>query len=271
VDAPVAGDDVGDDAEVELHGGNVTPVSRRGDTVLRQAGPWTATVQKVMLHARSAGVDGIPEPRGFEFPGREWVGYLEGTVPAYPMPAWVWHDSVLVQSARWLREWHDATAGFVATRPVWRAPAHEPPDVICHNDFAQYNLVFDVPESGAIGGVASVQEPHLVGVIDFDTMSPGPRVWDLAYLAYRLVPYLDEPADRAPGAERRDERLSILLDAYGMEFEHVELFRAMSDRLRELADFSEATAESTGRAELREHAAMYRADATRIEEETTGS
>ena len=46
--------------------------------------------------------------------------------------------------------------------------------MICHNDYAPYNLVF--------------RDGRLVGVIDFETAAPGPRAWDLAYLAYRLVP-----------------------------------------------------------------------------------
>ena len=46
--------------------------------------------------------------------------------------------------------------------------------MICHNDFAPYNLAF--------------RDGLPVGAIDFEAASPGPRAWDLAYLAYRLVP-----------------------------------------------------------------------------------
>ena len=49
---------------------------------------------------------------------------------------------------------------------AWQTPAHKPPEVICHNDFAPDNMVFD-------------GRRRLVGVIDGDTASPGPRVWDL--------------------------------------------------------------------------------------------
>ena len=54
---------------------------------------------------------------------------------------------------------------------------HEPREVICHNDFAPYNLMFE--------GTAPT------GVIDFDVASPGPRVWDMGYTAYRFVPLTD--------------------------------------------------------------------------------
>ena len=70
------------------------------------------------------------------------MAYIDGEVPAYPMPAWVWHVSVLDASARMLRAFHDATAGFAREGRTWQLAAHEPDEVICHNDFAPYNLVF---------------------------------------------------------------------------------------------------------------------------------
>ena len=238
--------------EVPLVGGNVTPVSRRGGTVLRSAGPWTPSVQAVLAHARDTGLTRTPEPRGLSPDGRELVSYLPGTVPAYPMPAWVWRDSVLVQAARMLRAWHDATDGFSPDDAVWRLPCHEPFEVICHNDFAQYNLVFDLD-----GG-----EPVLTGVIDFDTMSPGPRLWDIAYLAYRLVPYLDEPD--APEPHTRAARLALLLDAYGTAIAPSEVFAAMEAKLHELADFTQELAAASGRSDLGRDAEMYRDHAARI-------
>ena len=59
--------------------------------------------------------------------------------------------------------------------------------MICHNDFAPHNLVFH-------GGV-------LVGAIDFDTCSPGPRLGDLAYFATRAIP-LSSGGDRDEIARR---------------------------------------------------------------------
>ena len=57
---------------------------------------------------------------------------------------------------------------------MWQSPTREPAEVVCHNDFAPYNTVF--------------RDRRLTGVIDWDMASPGPRVRDLSYLAYRLVP-----------------------------------------------------------------------------------
>ena len=62
-------------------------------------------------------------------------------------------------------------------------------EVICHNDFAPYNLMFE--------------DGRLTGVIDLDLASPGPRVWDMAYTAYRFVPLTDpaNPDAPFPGAD----------------------------------------------------------------------
>lgn len=237
-----------------LTGGNVTPVRRRGDAVLRAAGPWTSSVHSVLAHARLRGVHGVPEPWGLDAAGEEVLEYLPGTVPTYPMPAWVWDEAILEQSARWLRAWHDATADCDPPGAVWRVVAHEPAEVICHNDFAPYNLVFD----------AASTPPRLTGVIDFDTMSPGPRLWDIAYLAYRLVPYLDDSGPEQPRPAERGRRLRMLLAAYGSDHSAADVLACMADRLDELAAFTDENAAVTGRQDLREHSALYRADAARL-------
>ncbi|WP_454850791.1 hypothetical protein [Promicromonospora soli] len=59
-------------------------------------------------------------------------------------------------------------------------------------------------------------------------------------------------------------RLDALTSAYGMPYPRVEVLAAMVGKLRDLAAWSEARADDGGPAALREHAAMYRADADRI-------
>ena len=59
----------------------------------------------------------------------------------------------------------------------------------------------------------------IVGVIDFDTASPGPRVWDLAYTAYRFVPLTDpaNPDVPFPGIEQQRRRLALFCSAYALD------------------------------------------------------
>jgi aminoglycoside phosphotransferase (APT) family kinase protein len=104
-----------------------------------------------------------------------------------------------------------------------------------------------------------------IALIDFDMASPGPREWDVAYLAYRMVPFVSDAGGDAPGAEHRERRLRRMLDAYGSGLARERVLAAMVARLIELAAFTEGRARDTGDADFLRHAAMYRDDARAIE------
>jgi hypothetical protein len=231
--------------EEVLPGGNMNAVVRIGDTVHRDAGPWTTTVHRLLDHLRGRGVPGLPEPLGMDGAGREVLTFLPGTVPVYPMPAWVWTDEILTDAARLLRTWHEASIGFDETDAVWQSPRHEPVEVIGHNDFSPHNMVF--------------ADGRLVGVIDVDMCSPGSRVWDLSYLATRLVPLTAGGPDGSADVEELRRRIALLIDAYG-PFEG-DLLRTAHIRLIDLADFSDAKAVELNKPHLRDEAAYYRAEA----------
>ena len=231
-----------------LAGGNMNAVQRIGDTVHRQAGPWTPTIHRLLDHLHSNGIDWLPRVLGFDDDGREVLSFLPGPVPNYPLPWWVWGESVLVSAVEHVRAFHDATESFANCDDTWHLAAHEPAEVVCHNDFAPYNMVFD-------------DQHTLTGVIDCDTASPGPRVWDLAYLAYRIVPLtgpsnLDTPGFD-PSARRR--RLDLLCATYGHGIAAAEVVATAAARLHDLAAFSDARAPVNP--ELATHAQMYRDDA----------
>ena len=264
-----------------LTGGNSTVVVRRGDTVRRTAGPWTPAVQALLRHLRTQGVTEVPEALGLDDQGREVLSFLPGDVANYPLPDWVWDESVLKDAGALLRRLHDASVGFLAAAvpagatvpggapvpagatgaPVWQSPIHQPAEVVCHNDVAPYNLVF--------------RDGSLVGLIDFDTASPGPRIRDLAYLGYRLAPLVADAAGRDGGdvVGRLDPlaRLDALVEAYGLPFSRRELLVAMVSRLEEVATDAEDRGALTARADLLDHAAMYRADARRVAALAEGS
>ncbi|MEJ1229585.1 MAG: phosphotransferase [Galbitalea sp.] len=134
---------------------------------------------------------------------------------------------------------------------MWQLPVHEPVEVICHNDFAPHNLAF---VDGAIAGV-----------IDFDTSSPGPRIWDIAYLATRIVPLTRDHPDGSPGEDRSERRIQLLLDSYGSPATVAEVVRVAIVRLRELAIFSRAKADELDKPNLRADAAGYDRDADHLE------
>jgi hypothetical protein len=222
-----------------LLGGNSNAPVRRGDRVHREAGPWSPTVHAYLRHLRDRGVDLVPEPFGFDEDGREVLAFLPGQVPAYPLPDAVWTDAFLVDAARLLRRLHDASADLPPAG-IWQQPSREPAEVISVNDFAPYNLV--------------VEDGRIVGVIDLDQASPGPRVRDLAHLAYRLVP-LTAPENvdgRRSDRDERRRRLRLLADAYGGP-DAAEILAAVPPLLADIADHAVAA----GRPD---HAPLYRRD-----------
>lgn len=252
-----------------LTGGFTNAVVRVGDTVRRTAGPWTATVQRLLAHVRARGIDWVPEPRGCDERGREVLSYVEGVVP-HEMPEWVWSESVLIDVGRALRAWHDASESFDRDAAVWhdqRCPAGE---VTCHNDFAPYNLVF--------------RDARFAGAIDFDTCSPGSRLWDLAYTAYRFVPLMpprsanvdDGAQERSPfPPEAARHRLDAFVDAYAvgnaaLRFSDATLRDTVAQRLIALAEWTERHARATAQSALAGHARMYRAHATWLGASTRG-
>lgn len=237
-----------DPAEKPLKGGNMTPVFRVGGEVRRESGPWTATVQHLLIHLKDNGVEWCPEARGWDTDGREALTYLKGKVPTSPLPEWVYDESVMTTAAGWMRQLHDLTVGFDTPQMRWRSPRRKPTEVICHNDFAPYNMVF------------KNHEP--VGVIDWDFAAPGPRVWDLAYLAYRFGPLMRPGNPDAPDMTFDIQgRIRRLLDAYGSDVSVPELLTTVIARLETLADMTEGHAKMKKDGSLRRQALNYSKDA----------
>ena len=245
--------------EVTLVGGNLSQVVRRGEAVHRTAGPWTPTIHRLLDHLHANGVSWLPRPLGLDERCREVLTYLPGTVPSYPMPPWVWSQDVLVDAGRRLAQVHRASAGFDTTDAIWQFPARAPAEVICLNDVAPYNMVFD----GA---------HRLTGFIDVDTASPGPRTWDLAYLAYRLAPLsqFEDTGAGSPSMTFRRSRLALLCQAYTEAADRdvvdpADVLTSTITRLDDLAAFTAARA-AAGATHVASHVQGYRSDARWVEE-----
>ena len=178
-------------------------------------GPWSSGVHTLLCHLEGQGFEGAPRFLGVDQQGHEVLTFIEGEMGHYPLPDYMWSDGALVEVAQLLRKYHEALAGFVALEgAMWQfsypdTSAHE---VICHNDVAPYNMVY--------------RDGRPYALIDFDEAGPGPRVWDVAYAAYRFVP-LVHTHDAAiaqlgltdPGRQTR--RLRLFCDTYGIEIDEV--------------------------------------------------
>ncbi|MFC1409536.1 phosphotransferase enzyme family protein [Streptacidiphilus sp. N1-12] len=243
------------DQEVLLTGGGVNRVTRLGDTVRRPVGPWTPTVHRLLDHLAARGFAGAPRAHGLTEDGtREVLDFVPGEVGHYPLPPYARSDDSLRTVGRLLRALHDADADF-PRRPedVWLLPPREPAEVICHGDAATYNCVF--------------RDGLPAAFIDFDTAHPGPRVWDVAYTAYRFVPLHAPGSDEGtlPPAEQ-GRRLRLLAEAYGLTAdERAALAHTVVDRLHALVDFMTERAAAGDPAFARHladgHHRLYLADA----------
>ncbi len=229
------------DEEQILSGGNMAEVVRVGNTVHRAMGPWSRTIHTLLRYLEQQHFEGAPRVLGIDDKGREILTFIEGEVGKYPLPAYMWSDEVLEQAARFLRRFHDITATFVPPdNAIWQItfPDAKRHEVICHNDFAPYNIVF--------------VNQHPVALIDFDVAGPGPRVWDLAYAAYCFVPLihfddvtLQQLGLTDPRVQAR--RLQLFCESYG-DVQPVEVLDMVKARLQALCTFITSAAEAGNKA-----------------------
>lgn len=187
--------------ELPLRGGNVTAgVVHVGDTVRRPAGAWAPAVHSLLGHLERKRFPGAPRALGIDARGREILGFARGAA------AWPWQafrplatDAGLLRVAGLIGAYHAAVADF---RPpsdaVWSsiAPRRGPPDTLCHNDFAPWNLIVGP------GGELTF--------IDWDLAAPGARLSDLAYAARSFTPLIPDPPFDIPIVRR----LALLRDTW---------------------------------------------------------
>ena len=206
----------GAEKEVKLAGGNVSDVYRSGNTVRRELKPESPKIHKLLKHLEGKGFIYAPKFLGIDDKGREILSFIKGEAGNYPVKKYMWGDEALADIAKMLRLYHDAMSDF-AFDDRWQPLDNTPPqyEVLCHNDFAIYNIVFN--------------DKRPVGIIDFDVAGPGPRLWDIAYTLYTCAPLSrynllktdGEPVyyDASTDADRIKRRVSLFFEAYGEEIE----------------------------------------------------
>ncbi|MBE6171396.1 MAG: phosphotransferase [Enterococcus faecium] len=195
------------------------------EQVIRPKKVWSEEVQKFLSYLRNQGVTYVPEPLGYDEQGNEVVSYLAGEVYDYPLPPQLLTDSAICSAGRLLRDFHDQNQGYLTslsgTEP-WMLHSFGEREVMCHNDFAPYNVTTK-------NGIA-------IGIIDFDTITPGSRIWDVSYAAYRWVPLEMNQGD--PITDETCHRLKKIIEAYRLdESEYQNLIPTMIERLSYMMDF----------------------------------
>lgn len=197
--------------------GNVNEIVRIGDTIHRTRN-WNPLVHRLLQHLEAQGFQGAPRFVGIDDKGREILSYIPGEAPGNDYPEikpYMWSETAIAGIAGLLRRYHDATQGFLpaALEAGWHNRFTGPQDyeVICHNDAALYNIVF--------------QKENPAALIDFDLASPGPRIWDIVYTLYTVIPLSSfapdyttgstVPYDQGLHAADRHRRIALFFDTYG--------------------------------------------------------
>ncbi|GAA4596440.1 aminoglycoside phosphotransferase family protein [Planotetraspora phitsanulokensis] len=183
-------------------------VVRVGDTVRRPRQPWTPAVHALLRHLEGVGFPYSPRVRGIDEQDREVLTYLDGR--SGPQ-SWieVAGDAGLVSSARLLRDFHDAVAGFRPPDELsWFTGQTRPADgeLICHGDFGPWNVVW--------------RDGRPVGLLDWDYARPADRLYDVAYALEYFAPFRDDDECLRwmayPRPPDRRRRLELFAGAYGL-------------------------------------------------------
>jgi hypothetical protein len=233
-----------EDELVPLTGGGRSVVYRRGDVVIREAGPWTPAVHALLRHLEQAGFGGAPRlvGSGRDGDGRETLTFIEG-VFTEPGP---WNLDGAAALGLLLRDLHRATRSF---RPpsgaVWFAwhgrDLGGAERVIGHCDVAPWNIV--------------ARDGLPVALIDWETAGPVDPLVELAQLGWLNAKLHDDIVagiEQLPPAAERARQLAVIVDAYGLAARQREGF---VDRLIEFA-ICDAAAEADDAAvmpEVTEH------------------
>ncbi|MEF0939464.1 phosphotransferase [Rhizobium sp. BR 362] len=233
---------------------------RLDDLICRRTRPWTGSVHALLSALQSHGFANAPLSAGYDGTW-ERVSFLPGETGDLDESETMRSMKALQSAARLLRRYHDYTGLFM--RPmledqIWQLPPRPPFEVICHGDFAPYNVVLS-------GG-------ELIGIIDFETAHPGSRCWDLAYAIYRWAPLsIGIAVDDLGGLDTQILRTRIFLDAYGLPAKQRRTLPGMIvDRLNALVAFMETEAANgveRYRRNIEEgHDQIYRCDIAYISE-----
>jgi aminoglycoside phosphotransferase (APT) family kinase protein len=212
-----------------VHKINQTDIVIINNAVHRPTGNWTHQVHQLLCYIKKKGFSGAPKPLGFDEYGREILEFLGGTTSDYPWTLNAGSMQALVAAAKLLRAYHDVSKDFLKYYPSlysnWMLPSRHPQEVVCHGDFAPYNIVF--------------KDEKAVGVIDFDAAHPGPRVWDIAYALYRFAPFMNLPKENhCENLKEQILRAKEFCNAYGLDkISRKGMTELMIERLQALINF----------------------------------
>jgi hypothetical protein len=211
-----------------LDGGREGKIKKSGEKVIRPANVWSSDVHRFLEFLISKGFKFVPKPYGFTEDNEEILSYVPGTAVNFPLPKIFMNDEMIIGAAKLLKNYHDKGRDYIKELrgdEKWMLPEVKPAEVMCHGDFAPYNV--------------TLIDEKPTGIIDFDTLHPGPALWDIAYAVYRWVPFTSpENPDHYDDTPEQIRKMKVFSDSYGVTAEQrEELPSMMVKRLTALVEF----------------------------------
>lgn len=217
-----------------LNGGRDNIIKKDG-ILYRPSNEWSVYVQEFLKFLHKHGFDTVPYPLGFTKDGQEMLTFIEGDVFNNELPTEVKSIDALISFAKYIRKFHDLGANYIerlSGEEKWMLPIGTKVETMCHGDLAPYNTVMK-------GG-------KVMGLIDFDTLHPGSRLWDISYALYRWIPLMaDENPENFGTLLDKENRIKHFMAAYGGEsLGNGDLFMWVIRRLEYLISFMHQEAAS---------------------------
>jgi Ser/Thr protein kinase RdoA (MazF antagonist) len=194
--------------EIPLTGGGRTAVSRIGDTVHRQTGPWAPTVHAFLRFLEAEGFAGAPRVigTGFDTQGRETLSYLPGASP-HPGP---WPEEAHFALGQMLAEFHATSRRFVPPRDaIWRdwfgRALGDGNRLIGHCDLGDWNIL--------------AQDGKPTAFIDWEQAGPVDPMVELAQLCWLNAHLFDDDLMARLGladTPTRARHLAAITDGYAL-------------------------------------------------------
>jgi phosphotransferase family enzyme len=187
---------------------NRPPVTRKGNIVYREAGPWTPSIQRFLRHLEKEGFAGAPrvEGSGLDAEGRETLQFVAGDI-IHPAP---YGEEALRAMARLLRQFHEAALTFAWDEDDnWKdwygRSMGRKEKIIGHCDLGPWNIV--------------CKEGNPFAFIDFEFAGPIDPFVELAQAAWLCVQFHGSDIMKTvglPDIKTRARNLRVFADAYGM-------------------------------------------------------
>jgi tRNA A-37 threonylcarbamoyl transferase component Bud32 len=212
----------------ELKGGREGRIFRDRESVVREASDFTKNIHLVLNKMNENGFDKVPKPMSFSDDGVEVVSYIHGDVSNYPLTPEFSSNQAMCSAGKLLREFHDVGKAIIDDIPKdlnWMLKSDDPMEVVCHGDYAPYNVVLKSKEA--------------IGIIDFDTMHLGSAINDISYGMYRWATlFRENSVDRIGELNIQVEKARHFCEGYGIkQIEKNKLIDSLIGRLEDLVKF----------------------------------